>query len=85
MEENEKNKMIKCPHCQKDVTHIEGADYICPYCGKSLNDQPEKKSRIIPSFPAIVKQRFIKSTGLGLLKMFTPLINTSNSPLAVVF
>ena len=46
MEENEKNKMIKCPHCQKDVTHIEGADYICPYCGKSLNDQPEKKSRL---------------------------------------
>ena len=25
MEENEKNKMIKCPHCQKDVTHIEGS------------------------------------------------------------
>lgn len=46
MEENEKYKMIKCPHCQKDVTHIEGADYTCPYCGKSLSDEPEKESRL---------------------------------------
>ena len=46
MEENEKYKMIKCPHCQKDVTHIEGTDYTCPYCGKSLSDEPEKESRL---------------------------------------
>ncbi len=46
MEENEKYEMIKCPHCQKDVTHIEGTDYTCPYCGKSLNDEPEKESRL---------------------------------------
>lgn len=46
MEENEKYKMIKCPYCQKDVTHIEGADYTCPYCGKSLSDEPEKESRL---------------------------------------
>lgn len=46
MEENEKYEMIKCPHCQKDVTHIEGTDYKCPYCGKSLNDEPEKESRL---------------------------------------
>lgn len=45
MKENEKYEVIKCPHCQKDVTHIEGTDYICSYCGKSLNDQPEKESR----------------------------------------
>ena len=38
--------MIKCPYCQKDVTHIEGTDYICPYCGKSLKDQPEKESKL---------------------------------------
>lgn len=46
MEENEKYEMIKCPHCQKDVTHIDGTDYKCPYCGKSLNDEPEKESRL---------------------------------------
>ena len=46
MEENEKYEMIKCPHCQKDVTHIEGTDYTCPYCGKSLSDEPEKESRL---------------------------------------
>lgn len=46
MEENEKYKIIKCPHCQKDVTHIDGTDYKCPYCGKSLNDEPEKESRL---------------------------------------
>ena len=46
MEENEKYKIIKCPHCQKDVTHIEGTDYTCPYCGKPLNDEPEKESRL---------------------------------------
>ena len=38
--------MIKCPYCQKDVTHIEGTDYICPYCGKSLKDQLEKESKL---------------------------------------
>ncbi len=38
--------MIRCPYCQKDVTHIEGTDYICPYCGKSLKDQPEKESKL---------------------------------------
>ena len=42
----QKYKMIKCPHCQKDVTHIDGTDYKCPYCGKSLNDEPEKESRL---------------------------------------
>lgn len=46
MDENEKYEMIKCPYCQKDVTHIEGTDYICPYCGKSLKDQPEKESKL---------------------------------------
>ena len=46
MEENEKYEMIKCPHCQKDVTHIEGTGYTCPYCGKSLSDEPEKESRL---------------------------------------
>ena len=46
MEENEKYEMIKCPHCQKDVTHIDGTDYKCPYCGKSLSDEPEKESRL---------------------------------------
>ena len=46
MEENEKYKIIKCPHCQKDVTHVEGMDYTCPYCGKSLNDESEKESRL---------------------------------------
>ena len=46
MEENEKYEMIKCPHCQKDVTHIDETDYKCPYCGKSLNDEPEKESRL---------------------------------------
>ena len=44
MEENEKYEMIKCPHCQKEVKHIEGADSTCPYCGKTLNEQPEKES-----------------------------------------
>ena len=44
MEENEKYEMIKCPHCQKEVKHIEGADATCPYCGKTLNEQPEKES-----------------------------------------
>ena len=46
MDENEKYEMIKCPYCQKDVTHIEGTDYICPYCGKSLKDQLEKESKL---------------------------------------
>lgn len=46
MDENEKYEMIRCPYCQKDVTHIEGTDYICPYCGKSLKDQPEKESKL---------------------------------------
>lgn len=46
MEENEKYEVIKCPHCQKDVTHIAGMDYTCPYCGKLLNDEPEKESRL---------------------------------------
>ena len=46
MEENEKYEIIKCPHCQKDVTHIEGTDYTCPYCGKSLDDELEKESRL---------------------------------------
>lgn len=44
MEENEKYEMIKCPHCQKEVKYIEGADSTCPYCGKTLNEQPEKES-----------------------------------------
>lgn len=46
MEENEKYEMIKCPHCQKEVKYIEGADSTCPYCGKSLSDEPEKESRL---------------------------------------
>ena len=46
MEENEKYEMIKCPHCQKEVNYIEGAESTCPYCGKSLSDEPEKESRL---------------------------------------
>ncbi len=42
----EKYRIVKCPHCQKDVTHIEGTDYTCPYCGKSLNGQARQESRL---------------------------------------
>lgn len=38
MEENNKYKMIKCPHCQKDVMRMEEGDHTCPYCGKSLDE-----------------------------------------------
>lgn len=44
MEGNEKYEVIKCPHCQKDVTYINVTEYVCPYCGKSLNEQLEKKT-----------------------------------------
>lgn len=46
MEEKERYRIVKCPHCQKDVTYIEGTDYICPYCGKSLNGQARQESRL---------------------------------------
>lgn len=59
MEENEKYEMIKCPHCQKDVTHIEGTDYICPYCGKSLSDEPEKESRLRKIKQYILKNKVL--------------------------
>ena len=59
MEENEKYKMIKCPHCQKDVTHIEGADYTCPYCGKSLSDEPEKESRLQKAKQYILRNKVL--------------------------
>lgn len=59
MEENEKYEMIKCPHCQKDVTHIEGTDYICPYCGKSLSDEPEKESRLQKVKQYILKNKVL--------------------------
>lgn len=59
MEENEKYKMIKCPHCQKDVTHIEGADYTCPYCGKSLRDEPEKESRLQKAKQYILRNKVL--------------------------
>lgn len=59
MEENEKYKMIKCPHCQKDVTHIEGTDYTCPYCGKSLSDEPEKESRLQKAKQYILRNKVL--------------------------
>lgn len=59
MEENEKYKIIKCPHCQKDVAHIEGTDYICHYCGKSLNDEPEKESRLQKVKQYILKNKVL--------------------------
>lgn len=59
MEENEKYKIIKCPHCQKDVTHIEGTDYTCPYCGKSLSDEPEKESRLQKAKQYILRNKVL--------------------------
>lgn len=59
MEENEKYETIKCPHCQKDVTHIEGTDYICPYCGKSLKEQVEKKSGLQKVKQYILKNKVL--------------------------
>ena len=59
MEENEKYEMIKCPHCQKDVTHIEGTDYTCPYCGKSLSDEPEKESRLQKAKQYILRNKVL--------------------------
>ena len=59
MEENEKYRIIKCPHCQKDVTHIEGADYTCPYCGKSLSDEPGKESRLQKAKQYILRNKVL--------------------------
>lgn len=59
MERNGKYEIVKCPHCEKDVTHIAGTDSICPYCGKSLKDQPEKESKLQKVKQYILKNKML--------------------------
>ena len=79
MEENEKYEMIKCPHCQKDVTHIEGTDYKCPYCGKSLNDEPEKESKLQKVKQYIFKNKILVAITACLVIIILAMSGTVSS------
>lgn len=79
MEENEKYEMIKCPHCQKDVTHIEGTDYTCPYCGKSLDDEPEKESRMQKVKQYILKNKVLVAITASLVIFILVMSGTVSS------
>ena len=79
MEENEKYEMIKCPHCQKDVTHIEGTDYKCPYCGKSLNDEPEKESKLQKVKQYIFKNKILVAITAWLVIIILAMTGTVSS------
>ena len=79
MEENEKYEMIKCPHCQKDVTHIEGTDYKCPYCGKSLNDEPEKESKLQKVKQYIFKNKILVAITASLVIIILAMTGTVSS------
>lgn len=45
---NKKYQVIKCPHCNKEVTHIDGTPFKCPYCDMPLNQMvsDSKKTKI---------------------------------------
>ena len=79
MEENNKYEMIQCPHCQKDVTHIEGTDYICPYCGKSLDDQQEKVSRLHKVKQYILKNKVLIAVAACLAICILGMSGTASS------
>lgn len=79
MQENEKYEIIKCTHCQKDVTHIEGTDYTCPYCGKSLNDEPEKESRLQKAKQYILKNKVLVAITACLVIIILAMTGTVSS------
>ena len=67
MEENNKYKMIKCPHCQKDVMRMEEGDHTCPYCGRSLDDQLKKESGWQKVKQYVLKNKVLVSIAVGLV------------------
>ena len=79
MEENEKYEMIKCPHCQKEVKYIEGADSTCPYCGKTLNEQPEKESGLQKIKKYILRNKVLVAITACLVIIILAMIGTVSS------
>ena len=58
---NEESKsgyeVVECPNCKKEVTHIEGTDYVCPYCGSDLkNGNESKKNKVLSKIRGIRKR-----------------------------
>ena len=59
MNEESKNgyEVVECPNCKKEVTHIDGTDYICPYCGGDLkNENESKKNKVLNKIRGIRKR-----------------------------
>lgn len=53
-DEDKGYEIIICPHCDKEVTHIENTEMICPYCGHPLNQDNTDNISFVSKFKSLL-------------------------------